>query len=113
MNNPNEQFVEPSDTANVLEKMLGTKVILTDSYQALVADLQNQNQQLTEKLIAVMEENAKLRQQLFSNKGLEKVSLRTLSIPEGNRTRNDLAIGPYTSEILMQSEVLKGYASPF
>ena len=64
MNNTNEQFVEPSDTEKVFEKMLGTKVILTDSYQALVNDLQSQNQQLTEKLISVMEENAKLREQL-------------------------------------------------
>ena len=112
MNNPNEQFVEPSDTANVLEKMLGTKVILTDSYQALVADLQNQNQQLTEKLIAVMEENAKLREQLFTNKGLSKVSLPNLPEPiaEGYiRHDGESLIFPTTPS----NEILRGYASPF
>ena len=63
MNNSNEQFVA-SPTFYDLENIIETKVGLTDSYQALVADLQAQNQQLTEKLIAAMEENAKLREQL-------------------------------------------------
>jgi hypothetical protein len=116
MNNPNEQFVA-SPTFYDLENIIETKVELTDSYQALVTDLQKQNQQLTEKLIAALEENAKLREQLFTNKGLAKVSLPTLPIPEGNGTSNNLAIDPYTSQILMtsksRSEMLNGYASPF
>lgn len=63
MNNSNEQFVA-SPTFYDLERIIDTKVKLTDSYQALVTDLQAQNQQLTAKLIAAMEENAKLREQL-------------------------------------------------
>ena len=72
MNKPNEQFVA-SPTFYDLENMLETKVGLTDSYQALVADLQAQNQQLTEKLIAALEENAKLREQL-NQKGIKLYS---------------------------------------
>ena len=111
MNNHNEQFVEPSD----LEKILDTKIVLTSSYQALVADLQTQNQQLTEKLIAAMEENAKLRDQLFTNKGLAKVSLPNLSnssqeaYMRHNREMVYFPNLPTTST----DEVLKGYASPF
>ena len=81
MNNSNEQFVA-SPTFYDLENIIETKVGLTDSYQALVADLQAQNQQLTEKLIAALEENAKLKEQLFSSKGLAKVSLPNLPSSE-------------------------------
>lgn len=60
MTKHNEQFVEPSEVKMVLD----SKIALTSSYRALVSDLQVQNQQLTEKLIAVMKENAKLKEQL-------------------------------------------------
>lgn len=60
MTKHNEQFVEPSEVGMVLD----SKIALTSSYRALVSDLQVQNQQLTEKLIAVMKENANLKEQL-------------------------------------------------
>ena len=113
MNNPNEQFVEPSD----LEKILDTKIVLTSSYQALVADLQTQNQQLTEKLIVAMEENAKLREQLFTNKGLAKVSLPNLPMLEQYQTpvEEEDATAPYIPypPSFDYSSPYKGYASPF
>lgn len=112
MNNHNEQFVaEPSD----LEKVLDTKIVLTSSYQALVADLQTQNQQLTTKLIVAMEENAKLRDQLFTNKGLAKVSLPNLSnsSQEAYMRHNGEMVYFPNLPTTSTDEVLKGYASPF
>ena len=122
MNNSNEQFVA-SPTFYDLENIIETKVGLTDSYQALVADLQAQNQQLTEKLIAALKENAKLKEQL-SQRGTQLYSddaykeferanpSKGIHLPN---LKSDIATDPYTSQILMtfktQSEMLQGYNS--
>lgn len=105
MTNLNEQFVaEPSD----LEKVLDTKVVLTSSYKNLVASLQDQNQdqnqELTDKLMLAMEENARLREQLqklTTNKELAKVSLPNFSAIEKAYTTSNA------------SEPLKAYVPPF
>ena len=93
MNNSNEQFVA-SPTFYDLENIIETKVGLTDSYQALVADLQAQNQQLTYKEF----------ERANPSKGIHLPNLKS-----------DIATDPYTSQILMtfktQSEMLQGYNS--
>lgn len=111
MNNHNEQFVEAAD----LEKVLSTKIVLTSSYQTLVADLQTQNQQLTEKLIVAMKENVKLRDQLFTNKGLAKVNLPNISnsSQEAYMRHNEEMVYFPNLPTTSTDEVLKGYASPF
>lgn len=101
MTNLNEQFVaEPSD----LEKVLDTKVVLTSSYKNLVASLQGQNQELTDKLMLAMEENARLREQLqklTTNNGLAKVSLPNFPAIEKAYTTSNA------------SELLNAYVPPF
>jgi hypothetical protein len=121
MNNHNEQFVESSD----LEKILDTKIVLTSSYQALVADLQTQNQQLTEKLIVAMEENTKLRDQLqqstgqfYSDKAYAEFERanpsKGIKLPNLQGGVSTLIAGLTTeTQTLNTIEDWKGYASPF
>ena len=122
MNNHNEQFVaEPSD----LEKVLDTKIVLNNSFQTLVVDLQRQNQQLTEKLIAAMEENTKLREQLnlrgtqlYSDSAYKEFERanpsKGISLPNLQGGVSTLIAGPTTeTQTLNTIEDWKGYAYPF